>query len=63
MDKIITKVQWEETGEKPTKDGKVRVLKYYYENDEVIVSKNDTIIFGNKKITSEIVPSDTEAIF
>lgn len=62
MNKLVTKVQWKETGE-TTKDGKVRVLKYYYENDEVIVSKNDTIIFGNKKITSEIVPSDTVAVF
>ena len=62
MEKLITQVQWQETGE-TTKDGKVHVLKYYYENDEVNVSKNDTIIFGNKKITTEIVPSDTVAVF
>lgn len=62
MNKEITGIKWEETGQ-TTKDGKVRVLKYYYENDEVIVSKNDTIIFGNKKITSEIVPSDAVAVF
>lgn len=58
MNKEITGIKWEEIGEN-TKDGKATVLKYYYKNNEVIVSKNDTIIFNNKKITSKIVPSDT----